>query len=71
MALMARDIKLAMMAAEKAAPYVHQKLAAIDMNATVRRSITEFSDAELAALAQAEGDDGSEEGAWPPTGGPH
>ena len=44
--------------AAKAAPYVHPRLTNVEMNATVRRSPTDYSDAELAALA---GDDGEAE----------
>lgn len=46
-------------AAKAAAPYIHPKLSAVTMNATVKRSVTEYSDDELAALAgegEAEGD---------------
>lgn len=38
-------------AAKAAAPYIHPKLSAIQMNATVRRSVADMSDEELAALA--------------------
>lgn len=38
-------------AAKAAAPYIHPKLSAVTMNATVKRSVTEYSDDELAALA--------------------
>ncbi|MFT9025942.1 hypothetical protein [Acetobacter indonesiensis] len=38
-------------AAKAAAPYIHPKLSAIQMNATVRRSVADMSDDELAALA--------------------
>jgi hypothetical protein len=39
--------------AKEAAPYIHPRLASVDLNANVRRSIKDFSDAELAALASA------------------
>ncbi len=48
-------------AAKAAAPYIHPKLSAVQMNATVRRSVADMSDEELAALATDEG--GEEEGA--------
>lgn len=38
-------------AAAKAAPYMHSKLASVDVKATVKRDIEEYSDAELIALA--------------------
>lgn len=38
-------------AAKAAAPYIHPKLSAIQMNATVRRSVADMSDDELSALA--------------------
>lgn len=38
-------------AAKACAPYVHARLSAVTMNATVRRNITDFSDDELAAIA--------------------
>lgn len=38
-------------AAAKAAPYLHSKLSSVDMRATVKRDIEEYSDAELIALA--------------------
>jgi len=40
-------------AAKAAAPYIHPKLSAVTMNATVKRSVTEYSDDELAAIAGA------------------
>lgn len=46
--------------AEKAAPYLHAKLSAIEMNANVRRSMDDFSEEELALLA---GEDEGEAGA--------
>ncbi len=48
--------------AEKAAPYRHAKLNNVTLNATIRRSATDFSDAELAAIAcETGGDSGTEE----------
>ena len=38
-------------AAKAAAPYIHPKLSAVQMNATVRRSVEDMTDEELAALA--------------------
>jgi len=53
--------KQAAVFAEKAAPYVHPRLSAIDVNANVRRTIDEFSDEELIMLAGAsESADGDE-----------
>lgn len=46
-------------AAKAAAPYVHARLSAVTMNATVKRSVTDYSDEELAALA-ADGEGESE-----------
>lgn len=37
--------------ADRAAPYCHARLANTTVNANVRRSITEFSDEELAVIA--------------------
>lgn len=52
--------------AKEAAPYVHPKLAAIDVSTNNRRNIDEFTDAELIALAgeisDAEGSDQTTEG---------
>lgn len=45
------NIPLALAAADKVAPYVHQRLAQTEVNATVRRSLEEFTTAELMALA--------------------
>ena len=45
-------------AAKAAAPYIHPKLSAVQMNATVRKSFADMSDEELAALT----DDGDSEG---------
>jgi hypothetical protein len=45
--------KQAAIFAEKAAPYVHPRLSAIDVNANVKRSIEEFTDEELIMLAGA------------------
>lgn len=45
-------------AAKAAAPYIHPKLSAVQMNATVRRSVADMSDEELAALAYDEGSEG-------------
>lgn len=42
-------------AAKAAAPYIHPKLSAVQMNATVRKSFADMSDEELAALT-ADGD---------------
>ena len=53
--------KQAAVFAEKAAPYVHPRLSAIDVNANVRRTIDEFSDEELIMLAgSSESSDGDE-----------
>ena len=38
-------------AAKAAAPYMHARLAAVEMNATIKRDATDLSDAELAAIA--------------------
>jgi hypothetical protein len=38
-------------AAKAAAPYIHPKLSAVQMNATVRRSVEDMTDEELVALA--------------------
>ena len=46
-------------AAKAAAPYMHPRLSAVTMNANIRRSVTEYSDDELAALA-GDGEDESE-----------
>lgn len=43
--------ELQLEAAKACAPYVHARLSAVTMNATVRRNITDFSDDELAAIA--------------------
>jgi hypothetical protein len=61
------DILLAATFAEKAAPYVHAKLATTTVNANIRRSSTDFTDDELAAIAgEAGGEDGDrEEARWP------
>jgi hypothetical protein len=51
-------------AAVAAAPYIHPRLASSTVNATVRRSLSDFSDDELAALAGADGGgDGTDEAA--------
>jgi len=39
--------------AKEVAPYLHPRLSSVDLNANVRRSIEDYSDAELAALAGA------------------
>ena len=49
--------------ARDAAPYCHARLANVEMNATVRRSTTDFTDAELAALAGEFGAGSGEDGA--------
>ena len=59
-ALQANNAAVALVAAEKAAPYIHARLSNVEMHATVRRNATDFSDAELAALAGADGGDESE-----------
>ena len=46
-------------AAKAAAPYIHPKLSAVTMNATVKRSVTEYSDEELAGIA-GEGEESGE-----------
>ncbi|MFT8720609.1 hypothetical protein [Acetobacter sp.] len=47
-------------AAKAAAPYIHPKLSAIQMDARVRRSVEDMTDEELAALAS--GEEGGGEG---------
>ena len=47
----AGNINLAMAAAEKASPYCHARLANTTMEATIKRAPSDFSDAELLALA--------------------
>ena len=47
----AGNLPVAMAAAEKAAPYCHAKLSNMELNATVRRAASDFTDAELLALA--------------------
>lgn len=52
--VMAGDVSITEMqleAAKAAAPYVHARLSAVTMNATVKRSVTDYTDEELAALA--------------------
>lgn len=52
--VMAGDVTVTEMqfeAAKAAAPYIHPKLSAVQMNATVRKSFADMSDEELAALA--------------------
>ena len=39
--------------ASTAAPYVHPRLAAINLNANVKRNLDEFTDEELASIASA------------------
>ncbi|CAI9119562.1 hypothetical protein [Brytella acorum] len=59
--VMAGDVSVTEMqfeAAKAAAPYIHPKLSAVTMNATVKRSVTEYSDDELAAIA-GEGEESS------------
>ncbi len=63
--------KAAAVFARDAAPYVHARLSNVEMNATVRRSATDYSDEELAALAGADGETGGEEGTPAPPGRPH
>lgn len=50
-------------AAKAAAPYLHPKLSAVTMNATVKRSVTDFTDDELEAIAGSdeEGGEGCED----------
>src|SRR4051794_17374213 len=49
-------------AACAAAPFLHPKLASTTVNATIRRSLADYSDEELAALTGAAGgEDGVEE----------
>ena len=67
----AENWKSAAALAKEAAPYIHARLSNVEMNATVRRAASDFSDAELAALAGAAGEDGSEAGADAPSGRPH
>ena len=55
MALKAGNTQLALAAAEKAAPYCHPRLANMQLDATVTRSIRSMTDAELMAMiAEAE-----------------
>ncbi|MDO9712366.1 hypothetical protein [Paracraurococcus lichenis] len=55
-------------AAVAAAPYLHPRLASTTVDATVRRSLSDFTDEELAALAgAADGEDGAGEA----PSGPH
>ena len=42
--------------AKEAAPYLHPRLSSVDLNANIKRSIKDYSDAELAALAGASED---------------
>ena len=64
------QLKLWMIAstlAEKAAPYRHSRLANVTVDATVKRDIGDFTDAELIAIASAHcGDDGTDEAAVRP-----
>ena len=50
-AVEAGNITLALAAAEKAAPYFHPRLANTTVDATIKRAPSDFSDAELLALA--------------------
>jgi hypothetical protein len=70
-ALIANNEKLALHAAEKAAPYFHARLSSVEMNATVRRSLSDFTDDELAAIAGESGSDECEDGAEPAAGRTH
>ena len=65
------DWKAAAVFARDAAPYVHARLSNVEMNATVRRSATDYSDDELAALSGADGEASGEEGTPAPPGRPH
>lgn len=59
--VMAGDVSVTEMqfeAAKAAAPYIHPKLSSVQMNATVRRSVADMSDDELAALATDGGGEG-------------
>jgi hypothetical protein len=56
----------ACMMAEKALPYLHPKLSQVQMNANVKRSLSDFDDAELATLA---GEGSGEDGVAPPEDG--
>jgi hypothetical protein len=47
----AREFAEAVEVAVKAAPYLHSKLSSVDVKATVKRDIEEYTDAELIALA--------------------
>ncbi|WP_010508395.1 hypothetical protein [Komagataeibacter europaeus] len=49
-------------AAKAAAPYIHPKLSAIQMDARVRRSVEDMTDEELVALASGEEGSGESEG---------
>jgi hypothetical protein len=46
-----KDYEKALDAAVKAAPYMHSKLSSVDVKATVKRDVEEFTDAELIAIA--------------------
>jgi hypothetical protein len=53
MAIEQENIPLALQAAEKVAPYVHQKLANTEVHATIKRPAKEMSDDELASIIAA------------------
>ncbi|NOG74227.1 hypothetical protein [Roseicella sp. DB1501] len=55
-------------AAVAAAPYLHPRLASSSINASIRRNIADFTDAELLALA---GPDDGEAGDGEAGSGPH
>src|SRR3954471_10073595 len=53
-----KDYEKALDAATKCAPYMHSKLSSVDVKATVKRDVEEYTDAELIALAmQSSGSD--------------
>jgi hypothetical protein len=63
-----KDLIAAAAFAEKAAPYCHPKLTSVNMNANIRRSASDFTFDELAALA---GGELGEEGDVSPSFGPN
>jgi hypothetical protein len=46
-----KDYEKALDAAVKAAPYMHSKLSSVDLKASVKRDVEEYTDAELIAIA--------------------
>ena len=68
MYLTAGDLRAAALMAEKAAPYAHARLTSNSSDVTIRRDATDFTDAELAAIARG---DGGEDGDIPPGSRPN